>query len=157
LVLTSALASQIKQDGTSYDFLGVVDHANCESGISFLIRPSGGPVWFAVYRGVTLWVYEIPWDIGYNFCRSQQELPEYTKIIHTLSRKKEPLYGVKNGVFFLLHQKGTLVKANRVRKTYVLQLVKGYQNHPHMALHDLPYVKKWGVKIFIKLQRWQFD
>jgi hypothetical protein len=48
-----------------------------------------------------------------------------------------------------LHLKGTLVKANRVRKTNVIQLVKGYQNHPHMTLHDLPFVKKWGVKKFI--------
>ena len=49
-------------------------------------------------------------------------------------------------VFFFLHQKGTLVKANRVRKTYVIQLPKGYQNHHHMNLHDLPFVKKWGVE-----------
>jgi hypothetical protein len=33
LVLTSALASQIKRDVTSYDFLGVVDHADYESDI----------------------------------------------------------------------------------------------------------------------------
>ncbi len=26
---------------------------------------------------------------------------------------------------------------------------KGYQNHPHMTLHDLAFVKKWGVKKFI--------
>ncbi len=30
--------------------------------------------------GTTLWVYEIPYDIGYDPCRSQRELPEYTKI-----------------------------------------------------------------------------
>jgi hypothetical protein len=41
-----------------------------------------------------------------------------------------------------LHQKGTQVKANRVRKTYVIQLVKGYQNHNHMTLHDHTFVKK---------------
>jgi hypothetical protein len=35
LVLTSALASQIKRDGTSYDLLGVVDHADYESDVSF--------------------------------------------------------------------------------------------------------------------------
>jgi hypothetical protein len=52
-------------------------------------------------------------------------------------------------VFFYLHQKGTLVKANRVSKTYVLQLVKSFQNHPHMTLHDLPFGKKWGVKKLI--------
>jgi hypothetical protein len=52
-------------------------------------------------------------------------------------------------VFFFLHQKGTLVKVNRVRKTNVLQLVKSYQNHHHMTLHDLPFVKKWGVKKLI--------
>jgi hypothetical protein len=57
--------------------------------------------------------------------------------------------GSKIVFFFFLHQKGTLVKANRVRKTYVLQLVKSYQNHPHMTLHDLPFVKKWGVKKLI--------
>jgi len=45
LVVTSALASQIKRDGTSYDFLGVVDHADYESDICFFIRPSGGPGW----------------------------------------------------------------------------------------------------------------
>jgi hypothetical protein len=39
LVLTSALASQIKRDCTSYDFLGVVDHADYESDICFFIRP----------------------------------------------------------------------------------------------------------------------
>ncbi len=27
-----------------------------------------------------------------------------------------------------------------------IQLVKGYQNHPHMTLHDLPFVKEWGSK-----------
>jgi hypothetical protein len=47
-------------------------------------------------------------------------------------------------VFFFLHQKGTQVKANQVRKTNVIQLVKGYQNHHHMALHDHPFVKKMG-------------
>jgi hypothetical protein len=121
-------------------FWGVLDHANNESDICFFIRAILGG-----YRCATFWVYEIPWDIGYNFCRSQQELPEYTKIIHTLPRKKSHFYGVKNGVFFLLHQK---VKANRVRKTYVLQLVKSYQNHHHMTFHDLPFEKKWGIKKF---------
>jgi hypothetical protein len=29
-----------------HDFLEVLDHADYESDISFLIRPSGGPVWF---------------------------------------------------------------------------------------------------------------
>jgi Leucine-rich repeat (LRR) protein len=48
LVLTSALASQIKRDGTSYDLLGVVDHADYESDIFFFIRSSGGPGWLQV-------------------------------------------------------------------------------------------------------------
>jgi hypothetical protein len=50
-------------------------------------------------------------------------------------------------VFFYLHQKDTQVKANRVRKTCVIQLVKGCQNHHHMTLHNFPFVKKWGSKI----------
>ncbi len=41
MVLTSALASQIKRDGTSYDLLGLLDHADYESDICFFIRPSG--------------------------------------------------------------------------------------------------------------------
>jgi hypothetical protein len=48
LVLTSALASQIKRDDTLYDFLGVEDHADYESGIYSFIRPSGGPGWLKV-------------------------------------------------------------------------------------------------------------
>jgi hypothetical protein len=39
-----------------------------------------------------------------------------------IARKKCYLYRVKNRFFFLLHLKGTLVKANRVRKTYVHDL-----------------------------------
>ncbi len=64
LVLTSALASQFKWDGTLYDFLGVLDHADYESDICFLIRPSGGPhchfygvkirVFFLLYHKGTL-------------------------------------------------------------------------------------------------------
>jgi hypothetical protein len=49
-------------------------------------------------------------------------------------------------VFFSFSPKGTYVKANLVRKTYVIQLVKGYQNNHYMILHDLPFVKTWGSK-----------
>jgi hypothetical protein len=38
--------------------------------------------------------------IGYDSCRSQRELPEYTKITPTLLGKKCHFYGVKNRVFF---------------------------------------------------------
>jgi hypothetical protein len=37
------------------------------------------------------------------------------------------------------------------KKTYVIQLVKGYRNHHHMTVHDLPFVKKWSFKKFIFL------
>jgi hypothetical protein len=97
LALTSALASQIKRDGTSYDFLGVVDHADYESDISFLIRPSGGPVWFTC---ATFWVYEIPWDKGDDSCRSQRELPEYTKITSHCSEKSVTFMGSKIVFFY---------------------------------------------------------
>jgi hypothetical protein len=52
-------------------------------------------------------------------------------------------------MFFFFCTRRYQVKANRVRKTYVQQLVKSYYNHPHVTLHDLPFVKKWGVKQFI--------
>jgi hypothetical protein len=45
-----------------------------------------------------------------------------------------------------LDQIGTKIQAKRSIKTYVIQLVKGYLNHDHMTLHDLPFIKKWGVK-----------
>ncbi len=41
-------------------------------------------------QGATFWVYEIPYDIGYDSCRSQREL----------LGKKCHFYGVKNRVFF---------------------------------------------------------
>jgi hypothetical protein len=40
----------------------------------------------------------------------------------------------------------TQVQANRVRKTYVIQLVKDYQNYHHMTLHDHPFEKNGGSK-----------
>jgi hypothetical protein len=46
LVVTSALASNRRNRLFLYDFLDVLDHVDYESDISFLIRPSGGPVWF---------------------------------------------------------------------------------------------------------------
>jgi hypothetical protein len=42
------------------------------------------------------------------------------------------------------------------KKTYVIQLVKGYQNHPHMTLHDLPFVKKWGGQKIHFFRFWVF-
>jgi hypothetical protein len=68
---------------------------------------------------------------------------------HHIARKKVPLLWGQKSCFYFLHQKGTQVKANRVRKTYVLHIVKSYQNHPHMTLHDLSFVKIWGVKKLI--------
>jgi hypothetical protein len=44
LVVTSALARNRRNRWFLYDFLAVLDHADYESYISFLIRPSGGPV-----------------------------------------------------------------------------------------------------------------
>ncbi len=103
MVLTSALASQIKRDGTSYDFLGVVDHADYESDICFSsdLRAVLGDV-----QGATFWVYEIPYDIGYDSCRSQRELPEYIKITSHCPEKSATFMGSKIVCFFL-HQKGT--------------------------------------------------
>jgi hypothetical protein len=47
LVVTSALAKKCRNIRFLYDFLEFLDHADYESEIIFLIRPSGGPVWFA--------------------------------------------------------------------------------------------------------------
>jgi hypothetical protein len=44
LVVNSALASQIERNGTSYDFLGVVDHADYESEIFFSSDLPAGPL-----------------------------------------------------------------------------------------------------------------
>ncbi len=83
MVLTSALASQIKRDGTSYDFLGVVDHADYESDIFLVLVDRCGS------------------------CRSQPELSEYTKITPHCSEKIATFMGSK--IVFFLHQKGTYV------------------------------------------------
>jgi hypothetical protein len=104
LVLTSALASQIKRDGTSYDLLGVVDHADYESNISFLIRPTGGPVWFTeVSHCGYMRYHETLATILVDLNKSYQNIPKSPHI----ARKKCHLYGVKIRVFFLLHQKRT--------------------------------------------------
>jgi hypothetical protein len=52
------------------------------------------------YRGDILWVYEIPYDIGYDSCRSRQELPEYTKIVPHCSEKSATFMGSKIVFFF---------------------------------------------------------
>jgi hypothetical protein len=57
-------------------------------------------------QGATFWVYEIPWDIGYDSCRSRRELQEYTKITPHCSEKSATFMGSKI-VFFFLQQKGT--------------------------------------------------
>jgi hypothetical protein len=59
------------------------------------------------YMGAALLVYEIPWDLGHESCRSRRELSEYIKNHPTLPGKMCHFYGVKNRVFFLLHLKGT--------------------------------------------------
>jgi hypothetical protein len=51
-------------------------------------------------HGATLWVYEITYDIGYDSCRSQRELPEYTKITPHCPEKVPPLLGQKSCFFF---------------------------------------------------------
>jgi hypothetical protein len=61
-----------------------------------------------VYRGFTFWVYGIPWDMGYDSCRSKRELPEYTKI--TPHYTKMCHYIGSKIMFFFLSQskKGTI-------------------------------------------------
>ena len=71
---------------------------------------------------------------------SYQNIP---KSLH-VARKKCHFNGVKSRVFFLLHQKGTLVKKKQEPYITVIQLVKGYQNHYHMTIHDLPFKNFWG-------------
>ncbi len=117
---------------------GVLDHADNESDICFRAVLGG-------YRCATFWVYEIPQDIGYDSCRSQRELPEYTHI----ARKKVPLLWGQKSCFFFCTKKA-LYSMQSKNHTYVfILLVNGYQNHSHMTLHDLPFLKKWGVKKFI--------
>ncbi len=67
-------------------------------------RPSGGP---GLLQGYHMWFYEVPWDIGYDFCRPRRELPEYTKITQHCSEKKWYFYGVKNRVLLFLHLRPT--------------------------------------------------
>ncbi len=99
-----------------------------------------------VYRCATLWVYEIPWGIGYDSCRSQRELPEYTKITTPHCPEKSFTFMWSKILFFFLWlEKGTLVRSKIEPYITVIQLVKGYQNHHLMTLHDLPFVKKWVV------------
>jgi hypothetical protein len=97
LVVTSALASQIKRDGTSYDFLGVVDHANYESDIRFLIRPSGGP---RCFTGVSHCGY-----MRYHGTKGMilVDLSEsYQNILKSphIARKKVPLLWCQKPCFF---------------------------------------------------------
>jgi hypothetical protein len=51
-------------------------------------------------QGVTFWVYEIPYDIGYDSFRSQRELPEYTKITPHCSEKSATFMESKIFSFF---------------------------------------------------------
>ena len=102
-----------------------------------------------VHRGATLWVYDIPWDIGYDSCRSRRELPEYTKITPHCSEKSATFMRSKIVFFFFCTKKALRSIQNRNHTYVYIQLVKGYQNHHHMTLHNLPFVKKWGVKKFI--------
>jgi hypothetical protein len=104
-----------------------------------------------VYRGVRLWAYEIPLGIGCDSCRSQRELPEYTKIIPNCLEKSATFMGSKI-VFFFFCTKKALRSIQKRNHTYVyIQLVKGYQNHPHMTLHDLP-LKKNGMSKYSLFQ-----
>jgi hypothetical protein len=77
--------------------------------------------------------------IGYDSCRSQRELPEYTKIDPHCPEKSATFMGSK--IVFILHQKGTQVNANRVRKTS-----RAIRNHYLMTLHYHPFVKNGGSK-----------
>jgi hypothetical protein len=58
--------------------------------------------------------------------------------------KRWYFYGVKNRVFFFYTKHRSI--QNRIHAYVNIQLVKGYQNHHHMSLLDLPFVKKWGSK-----------
>ncbi len=54
------------------------------------------------YMGAALLVYEIPWDLGHESCRSRRELPEYTKI--TLGKSGT---FVRSKIVFFFAPKGT--------------------------------------------------
>jgi hypothetical protein len=101
-----------------------------------------------VYRCATFWVYEIQGDIAYVSCRSRRELPEYTKI--TLLGKKAliALIWVQKSCFFCT-KKALRAIENRNHTYVYIQLVNDYQNHHHMTIHYLPFVKKLRVKKFI--------
>ncbi len=77
--------------------------------------------------------------------KSYQNIPKSPRI----ARKKCHFYGDKNRVFFSFCIKKALRSIQNRNHTYVyIQLVKSYQNHYHMTLDDLPFVKKWGIKKF---------
>jgi hypothetical protein len=96
LVLTSALASQIKRDGS---FMTCRGFRPCWLRIWHLFfHPTFGRSW-VVYRCATFWIYEIPLAIGYYSCRSQQELPEYTKITPHYPENVPLLWGQKSCFF----------------------------------------------------------
>ncbi len=78
--------------------------------------------------------------------KSYQNIPKSSHI----ARKKVPIFMGSKIVFFFFCTKKALRTIQNRNHTYVyILLVKGYQNHPHLTLHDLPFVKKWGVKKFI--------
>ncbi len=59
------------------------------------------------YRCATFWVYEIPYDSGYDSCRSERELPEYTKITPNC-QEKSGTFGVSKIVIFYFRTKKSL-------------------------------------------------
>ncbi len=67
------------------------------------------------YRCATFWLYEIPYDIGYDSCRSQRELPEYTKITPHCPEKCVIIWGQKS-CFFVFAPKRYLSQGKPSKK-----------------------------------------
>jgi hypothetical protein len=88
LAVTSALASNRRNLWFHYDFLEFLDHADYESDISFLIRPSGGPVWFTgVPHCPCMSYHRTKGMILVDLDESYQNMPKSPHI----ARKKVPL------------------------------------------------------------------
>jgi hypothetical protein len=66
-----------------------------------------------------------------------------------IARKRVPLLWGQKSCFFSFAPKRYFSQEKEEPYITAIQLVKRYQNHHHMTLHDHPFVKKWGVKNFI--------
>ncbi len=127
LVVTSALARKLQN--LFYLAIWVLDYADYESDIGYFIRTQGGP-------GRCTWVPHCGYMRYYGTQGMILVDLDESYYFFTLLVKKCHFYGVKIRVFFLLHQIGTQFQAKRSIKTYVIQLVKGYQNHHHKTFRS---------------------